>query len=108
MNAAVFIVNKLDNENADYEKVVGEATSRFSHDVLPIQFPVHQGLQFEAVIDVLRMKMLQFGRDGKGKYTEAEIPAEYKSKAEERREQRLAPGGGKHEDRVNKHRRRGG
>jgi elongation factor G len=86
-NAAVFIVNKLDNENADYEKVVGEATSRFSHDVLPIQFPVHQGLQFEAVIDVLRMKMLQFGRDGKGKYTEAEIPAEYKSKAEERREQ---------------------
>jgi elongation factor G len=86
-NAAVFVVNKLDNENADFEKVVGEATSRFSHDVLPIQFPVHQGLQFEAVIDVLRMKMLQFGRDGKGKYTETEIPAEYKSKADERREQ---------------------
>jgi elongation factor G len=33
------------------------------------------------------MKMLQFGRDGKGKYTEADIPAEYKSKADERREQ---------------------
>ncbi|TLY32060.1 MAG: GTP-binding protein, partial [Ignavibacteria bacterium] len=69
-NGVVFIVNKLDNEN-----------------LIPVQFPVNQGLQFESVIDVLRMKMLQYGRDGKGKYSELEIPAEYKAKAEEMHEQ---------------------
>ncbi len=86
-NAVVFVVNKLDNENSDFDGVVAAAKNRFSHDLMPIQFPVDQGLQFEAVIDVLRMKMLQYGRDGKGKYSELEIPAEEKAKAEEMREQ---------------------
>ena len=81
-NAVVFVVNKLDNENADYEKVVNDVQSRFSHDVTPIQFPVGKGLQFDAVVDVLRMKFLKFSTDGKGKCTEVEIPADLKSKAE--------------------------
>jgi len=75
-NAVAFVVNKLDNENSDFEAVVAAAKNRFSHDLLPIQFPVDQGLLFEAVIDVLRMKMLKYARDGKGKYAELEIPAE--------------------------------
>ncbi len=86
-NAVVFVVNKLDNENSDFEKVLGAVRNRFTHDVAPIQFPVAQGLQFEAVIDVLRMKLLKFSRDGKGKYTEADIPADLKPKAEALREQ---------------------
>ncbi|HYQ85824.1 MAG TPA: elongation factor G [Bacteroidota bacterium] len=86
-NGVVFIVNKLDNENSDFEGVLAAAKSRFSHDLIPVQFPVNQGLQFESVIDVLRMKMLQYGRDGKGRYSELEIPAEYKAKAEEMHEQ---------------------
>jgi elongation factor G len=86
-NAVVFVINKLDNENSDFDGVVAAAKNRFSHDLMPIQFPVNQGLQFESVIDVLRMKMLQYGRDGKGKYNELEIPAEYTSKAGEIREQ---------------------
>jgi elongation factor G len=85
-NAAVFAVNKLDNENADFDKAVAAAQSRFGHDVIAVQFPVHPGLQFEAVIDILRMKMLKFTRDGKGKYAEADIPEEYKAKANEMRE----------------------
>jgi len=82
-NAAVFVVNKLDNENADFEKALAQARERCSHDVTPVQYPVSQGLQFEAVIDVLRMKMLKFSRDGKGKYTETDIPEDQKAKASE-------------------------
>ena len=86
-NASVFVVNKLDNENADFDNVVAIAKSRFSHDVIPIQFPVGKGGQFESVVDVLRMKLLKFSRDGKGKYTETDIPSDLKSKADEMREQ---------------------
>ncbi|MFI5252274.1 MAG: elongation factor G [Bacteroidota bacterium] len=82
-NSAIFIVNKLDNENADYEKVVVSAIERFSHDVVLLQFPVNEGLTFDSIIDVLKMKMLKFDRDGKGKYTEHDIPAEHKTKAAE-------------------------
>lgn len=85
-NATLFVVNKLDNENAEYENVVGSARERFSHDLAPIQFPVNHGSGFDSVVDVLKMKLLKFERGGKGKYAEAEIPGEYKGKAEEMRE----------------------
>jgi elongation factor G len=82
-NGAIFVINKLDNENADYNKVIASAKERFTHDLIPFQFPVEQGLPFEAIVDVLRMKVLQFTRDGKGKYTEVDIPANLKAKADE-------------------------
>jgi len=86
-NGVIFLVNKLDNENADFDNVVSGVRNRFTHDVAPIQFPVAKGVAFNSVIDLLRMKMLTFARDGKGKYTEAEIPADLKGKSDEMREQ---------------------
>jgi elongation factor G len=86
-NSVVFVINKLDNENADFDAVLATARSRFTHDVIPIQFPVEQGLKYDAIIDLLRMKMLQYTRDGKGKYTEVDIPANLNAKADEMREQ---------------------
>ncbi len=86
-NAALFVINKLDSENADFDNVVSIAKSRFSHDVIPIQFPVGKGAQFDSVVDVLRMKVLKYSPDGKGKYAEADIPPDLKAKAEDMREQ---------------------
>ncbi len=86
-NAAIFVVNKLDNENADFDSAVNMVKERFTHDLIPVQFPVAQGLQFESVVDLLRMKLLQFSRDGKGKYTESDIPENLKAKAAEMHEQ---------------------
>jgi elongation factor G len=88
-NGVVVLINKIDNENADYTKVVAAAKERLSHDVIPVQFPVKEGLAFEAIVDVLRMKVLQYAKDGKGKYTEQEIPAELSPKAKEMREHLL-------------------
>ncbi|MEE9187020.1 MAG: elongation factor G, partial [Bacteroidota bacterium] len=53
------------------------------------QFPVDQGLGFEQVVDVLGMKLLQYQRDGSGRYTEKEIPdsSDLRSRAEQLREQ---------------------
>ncbi|MDI6767087.1 MAG: elongation factor G [Bacteroidota bacterium] len=86
-NGVIFLVNKLDNENADFDKVVHRAREQFTHDIIPIQFPVQQGMAFESIVDLLRMKVLMFMKDGKGKYNEIDIPTELKSKAESMREQ---------------------
>lgn len=79
---SLFVVNKLDNENAEFDHAVATAKDRFGHDVTIVQFPVNQGLPFDAVVDLLKMKMLKYARDGSGKFTENDIPAELKQRAE--------------------------
>lgn len=86
-NACLVVVNKLDHENADFDKVVKQAHEMISHDVVPVQFPLKQGLGFDSIVDVIRMKLLKFTPGGNGKYTEQDIPAEAKSLADELRQQ---------------------
>lgn len=86
-NASIFVVNKLDNENADFDKVVKQAHEMITHDVIPVQFPLKQGLGFDSIIDVVRMKLLKFTPGGNGKYVEQDIPAEAKGHADELRQQ---------------------
>ena len=78
---AVFVVNKLDNENAEYDHAVSTAKNRFGHDVTIVQFPASEGLTFDSIVDVLRMKLYKYNRDGSGRFTESEVPAELKEKA---------------------------
>lgn len=79
---ALFVVNKLDNENADFERAVASAKDRFGHDVTIVHFPVNQGLTFDSLIDVLKMKLIKLERNGSGKYSETEIPSDLKQQAE--------------------------
>jgi elongation factor G len=83
----LFVVNKLDQENADFDRAVHQAHETLSHDVVPVQFPVKQGLGFDSIVDVVRMKMLKFTPGGNGKYTEQDIPAEAQGRAAELRQQ---------------------
>ncbi len=84
---SLLLINKLDNENAEYDRALATAKDRFGHDVTAVQYPINQGLPFDAVIDVLRMKMLKFARDGSGKFTEGDIPADQKQKADKLHEE---------------------
>ncbi len=77
---AIIVVNKMDNENADFDHAVLTAKDRFGADVTVVQFPVNQGLAFDQVIDVLRMKMLQYSNDGKD-VKESDIPADLQDQA---------------------------
>jgi len=53
------VVNKLDNENADFDKALAAMKDRFGSDVTVVQFPVNPGLPFDSIVDVMRMKMLR-------------------------------------------------
>jgi elongation factor G len=88
-NGVVFVVNKLDQENADFEKTLRQAQEMFGHDVIPLQFPLTQGLGFDSIVDVVRMKLLKFIPGGNGKYTEMDIPAEAQTTAQTYRQQML-------------------
>lgn len=82
-NNVIFLINKLDTENSDYDHTVSLIKDSFGSRVAVVQFPVNQGTNFDAVVDVIRMKLLRFKNDGKGEYTEEEIPPALMAKAKE-------------------------
>lgn len=78
----IFAVNKLDDDNADFDSTVLEAKNHFGNKVVVVQYPQQQGAGFHAIIDVLRMTMYKF-RDAGGKPEKLPIPEEEKARAEE-------------------------
>src|SRR5882724_1488407 len=78
----IFAVNKLDDDNADFDKTVREARSHFGNNVVVVQYPVQQGAGFHEIIDVLRMTMYKF-KDAGGKPEKLPIPENERPKADE-------------------------
>jgi elongation factor G len=70
----IIAVNHLDNEKANFEKTIEMAKERFGHAVTVIQYPVHTGVGFNAIIDVLTKKMYKLGENGA--VETLEIPAD--------------------------------
>jgi elongation factor G len=77
----IFAVNKLDQEKADFDKTVSQAKDHFGKNVLVVQYPLNQGLEFDSIVDVLRMTMYKFPSQG-GKPQKFPIPGEEKDKAD--------------------------
>lgn len=82
-----YVINKLDRENVNFDKIYEELRERFGKKLTLIQFPVETGPPFTKLVDVLKMKLLSFPTDGSGKYTESEIPGELLERARELRTQ---------------------
>jgi elongation factor G len=80
-NSIIFIVNKLDHPESNFDNVVDELKSRFGHEVAIVQFPVNPGDGFNQIVDVMKMKLMRFAADGS--YTEEEIPASVSERAEQ-------------------------
>ena len=71
----IFAVNKLDQDKADFDRTVQQAKDHFGRNVVVVQYPLNQGLGFNAIVDVLRMTMFRFPDTG-GKPEKLPIPAE--------------------------------
>lgn len=78
----IFAVNKLDDDNADFDKTVKEAKAHFGSNIAVVQYPRQTGAGFHEIIDVLRMTMYKF-KDAGGKPEKLPIPDEEKAKADE-------------------------
>ncbi len=78
----IFVTNQLDQEKADFDRTVEELREDFGNKVVLIQYPVATGPGFNAVIDVLKMKMYTWKPEG-GAPDILEIPADQLEKAQE-------------------------
>ncbi len=78
------ILNQLDHEKANFEQLMENVKSFFGNKAVLMQFPVSTGSGFNAVVDVVKMKMLEY-KDENGKATVSDIPASLKDQAEELR-----------------------
>ena len=78
----IFAINGLDHEKANFEKSVEMMKDRLSTDLVLIQYPVNEGVGFNSVIDVLKMKMLRYAKEG-GKAEILDIPADQAARAAE-------------------------
>ncbi len=78
----ILLVNQLDHEKANYEHTVEMATEAFGKKVVIVQYPVNIGPDFNAVVDVLKMKYYTWGPQG-GTPTVLDIPDSEKERAEE-------------------------
>ncbi len=77
----MLVINKLDHENANYEKTIESIKTTFGSKAVTVQYPVASGTDFNAVIDVLLMKMYKFNDAGEREILD--IPADQKDTAEE-------------------------
>ncbi len=76
----IFLVNQLDSDKCDFNQVVEQLTDIYGSKVVPVQYPLNEGPDFNALIDVLLMKKYSWKPEGGAPIIEP-IPAEEMDKA---------------------------
>ena len=72
----MFIINRMDAENANYMKVVDQLRDKFGSSVVPMLLPIGQGASFKGVVNVLENKAYEGA--GKG-LKEVSVPGDMAS-----------------------------
>ena len=77
----LFVINKVNRERANFERVLGEVKEAFGIHPVLLNFPHGEALDFKGCINLLQMKMSVPA--GAGKMDYADMPAEYAGRAAE-------------------------
>jgi len=99
---ASVIVNKVDNEHSKFNDTVEMIKQRLSSDATIITFPVSEGVNFNSVIDLVKMKMVKYGDLGSKSVSLEEIPADLKGEADTLREELIEKVAESDEELMNK------
>jgi elongation factor G len=75
------VVNRMDKEYADFDKVVGQAKDLLGGPVVAAQIPVGSGDSFSGAVDLLSMKYYKYDKSGSGAGMMQEIPSEMADRA---------------------------
>ena len=79
----IFVINKLDRENASFERTMAAIAERFDRRAVPIQIPIGAESGFEGVVDLLAMKAWRYAKDGSGTASVEDVPADLAEPAQE-------------------------
>lgn len=77
----IFAINHLEHENSNFDETVRQLKAQFGGSCTVCQYPVNPGLGFNAIVDLIQMKMYKFNDDGKAEIVD--IPDDEKEKADE-------------------------
>ena len=78
----LIVVNRMDRDRANAERVLESLTTAFGRDVIPIELPIGSEKSLSGVVDLVRMKAYTYELGGNGKGKETEIPANLKEQAQ--------------------------
>lgn len=79
----IVFINKMDRENANFEKVMDDLKSKFKVNFVPVQIPIGSFNTFTGVVDIINGTAY----DGAGRGKETSIPAELADDVAQYREQ---------------------
>ena len=78
----LIVVNRMDRDRANAERVLESVTNAFGRNVIPIELPIGAEKNLSGVIDLVRMKAYTYELGGNGKGKETDIPANLKEQAQ--------------------------
>ena len=76
----LIIINMLDRENVDFDKIIEMAKNRYGNKVFPIQIPIDVGENFHQIGDVLRKEIHNYETKSTGNFNITNADEELKSK----------------------------
>ena len=97
------LINKVDNEHSNFKQTEQQAKDRLSPNAIVVTFPVQEGLNFNSVVDVISMKVYEYGEAGSKKINIKDVPGELKEQAESYRTELIEKVAETSEDLMNKY-----
>jgi len=82
----IVIITKMDKERADFESTISDLSSSLSDKIIPVTLPIGKESSFSGVIDLFKMKAINFAQDASGKFSEENIPESMLKEAKSARE----------------------
>jgi len=84
--ARLIVVNRMDRENASFERSLEGIQAAFGRAAVPVAVPVGEEKSFHGVVDLVAEKAQIYGADASGKFEAADVPAAQQEAARSWRE----------------------
>lgn len=99
----IVVVNRMDRENANFEKAVNSIEEILGARVAVAQLPMGEGDKFRGVVDLIKMKSYVWEDASGKKFSEGPIPAELADTAQEYRDKLVEYAAENDEELINKY-----
>lgn len=76
----IIFINKIDRENANFQRTFDQLREFFGSNVVPFQIPIGQESSFKGIVDIIQKKSFTF--EGKN-VKEGEMPGEFQDQVDE-------------------------
>src|SRR6266700_959293 len=76
----MIVINALDKEQANFEKILAQCREHFGERVFPMNWPLNPGPSFNTILDVMRSEIVTYQRDLSGKFQEAPATGQWAEK----------------------------